>query len=40
MTALMNFLADLDQGEFFIGLIITVICMSILIWITGTGQVF
>ena len=40
MTALPNFLADLDSVKFHISLIVAVMCMSILIWVVGTDQMF
>ena len=40
MTAFINLLADLDSVKFHISLIVAVICMSILVWIIGTDQVF
>lgn len=40
MTALLNFLAELDSVKFHSGLIVAAICMSILIWIMGAGRSF
>ena len=40
MTALPNFLADLDSVTFHIGLTTGVICLSIVFWVIGIGQTF
>ena len=40
MNALLNVLADFDSVKFHVSLIVAVICMSMLLWVIGTGQAF
>ena len=37
MTSFMSFLADLGSAKFFISLIVSVICLSILCWAIQSG---